>query len=81
MPLGLSKILGKTLISDASIQDLKRSESYPISYQLVDEGTQWAKTKLVESSLQAGSSVENGARSKYKGLITSRRRKSLQRSL
>ena len=32
-------------------------------------------------SLQAGSSVENGARSKYKGLVTSQERKSLQRSL
>ena len=32
------------------------------------------------NSLRAGSSVENGARSTYKGLVTSQERKSLQRS-
>ena len=36
-------------ISDPSIQDLTRSESYTIIYQLVDAGTQRAKTKLVDS--------------------------------
>ena len=33
------------------------------------------------NSLQAGSSVENGAPSTYKGLVTSQERKSLQRSV
>ena len=28
-------------------------------------------SSLVQASLQAGSSVENGSRSKYKGLVTS----------
>lgn len=36
-------------ISDPSVKDLTGSESYTITYQLVDEGTQRAGTKLMDS--------------------------------
>ena len=46
----------------------------------LEERTCFLLGRKIHFSLQAGSSVENGARSKYKGLVTSQKRGSLQRS-